>query len=200
MQQRVATQRPAFVTIRGMLDVPVLVPSHAFSGASHSFAVGEQQSWRLVAPPDDDFPIPDEFLATIAFDSERVERHPTGSSAVLRAGGLTAYWERAADEPPPRQLRGWFRTITTENAPEDMPETLGIVTVLRAISVFYPTPSGGRGARHWAKVMGVRSVSHTSESGPVGTVHPAGAVLADIDLMDGEWWDAGWLATLAVSD
>jgi len=28
----------------------------------------------------------------------------------------------------------------------------------------------------------------------------AGAVLADIDLTDGEWWDAGWLATLAVGD
>jgi hypothetical protein len=182
-----------------VLDVPVLVPSYAFSGASHSFAVGERQSWGLVAPPVDDFPVPDEFFATIAVDSERVERHRTGSSAVLRAGGLTGWWERVTDEPPPRQFPGWFRTITSENAPEDMPETVGIVTVLRAISVFYPTPSGGRGARHWAKVMGVRSVSHTNESGPVGTVHAAGAVLADIDLTDGEWWDAGWLATLAVS-
>jgi hypothetical protein len=81
-----------------------------------------------------------------------------------------------------------------------MPETAGLVSELQAVSVFYPTSTGGRGGRHWAKVMGVRLVSHTNESGPVGTVHAAGAVLADIDLTDGEWWDAGWLATLAVGD
>jgi hypothetical protein len=113
---------------------------------------------------------------------------------LLRAGGLTAYWDAPDGNPPARPYRGWFAKATSEDVPETMPDTSGVISELRAIAVFEPSPGGRR-----ADVLGVRTVSNTGERGPVGPVHRVDATVPeDPDLGDGKWYDAGWLVTLDV--
>jgi hypothetical protein len=75
-----------------------------------------------------------------------------------------------------------------------MPNTSGVISELRAITVFEANRSGRR-----ANVLGVHPVSDTDERSPVGPVYRADpGVPEDADLEDGIWRDAGWLVTFDV--
>ena len=149
-----------------------------------------------VAHPPDDFPIPKHLHTSLDVDVAPTLDAMGLPAMLLRAGGLTAYWDAPGGEEPPRPFRSWFAKATTEDAPEDMPNTSGVISELRAITVFDAHPPGGR-----AKVLGVRTVRNTDERGPVETVYRVDATVPeDLNLEDGLWRDAGWLVTLDVSE
>jgi hypothetical protein len=113
----------------------VLVFSFQFSGESRSFAVGDRQSWSLVAHPPGDFPIPKQFHTSLDADVAPTQDAMGLPAKLLRAGGLTAYWDGPSHEAPPRPFKGWFARTTSEDVPEAMPETTVVVSELRAIAV-----------------------------------------------------------------
>jgi hypothetical protein len=180
----------------GVLRVPVLVFSFEFSGEAHSFAVGDRQSWPLVAHPPDDFPIPEHLHASLDVEVEPTLDAMGLPAKLLRSGGLTAYWDAFGGEEPPCPFRSWFAKATSEDAPDDMPNTCGVISELRAVAVFDAHPPGGQ-----AKVLGVRTVRNTDERGPVDSVYRVDATVPeDLNLEDGVWRAAGWLVTFEVSE
>lgn len=174
----------------------MLVVSFTFSGESHSFAVGDRRSWSLAAHAPDDLPIPKQFHTSLDVEVEPTLDAMGLPAVLLRAGGLTAYWDARGGEEPPLPFRGWFAKATYEDVPDDMPDTSGVISELRSIAVFEANPYARR-----EKVLGVSTVSDTEERPRVRTVYGVGATKpGDLDLEDGKWRDAGWLVTLDVSE
>jgi hypothetical protein len=120
----------------------------------------------------------------------------------LRADGLTAWWEeRSGNEEPSRHFRGYFAEASSgpaHHVPDDLPETRGVVSELYAASIFDPAPVEGRSSARRPRVMGISRSEHTNARGPVGTIYATAEDAAEFDLENGKWWDAGWIAQLAI--